>query len=89
MDALSQNGRHLNMKLLQAHVQYCITQLYTETVEDYVCRRSRLIFWDVALTLKVCPIIATWMQTYLDYDDQWRDNQIKHMVTVCHRFSTS
>lgn len=66
----------------KGEVVWAIRKEYARTVEDYLARRSRLLFMDAKAAIAAAPTVAKVMAKELGKDQAWIDQQIKEFTEV-------
>ncbi|MEO5907740.1 MAG: glycerol-3-phosphate dehydrogenase C-terminal domain-containing protein, partial [Ginsengibacter sp.] len=63
--------------ILAGQVVWAVRNEMARTVEDVLARRIRLLFMDASLASKLAPKVAEIMRKELNYDEVWKENQVK------------
>jgi glycerol-3-phosphate dehydrogenase len=62
---------------IEAEVVWAVRNEMARTVEDVLARRLRILFLDASAAMKAAPRVADLMSTELNYDEEWKSNQVK------------
>mmetsp|Transcript_35504 Transcript_35504/g.78763 ORF Transcript_35504/g.78763 Transcript_35504/m.78763 type:complete len:641 (+) Transcript_35504:292-2214(+) len=62
--------------ILEAEVVYCVQNEYCESVEDFLCRRTRLAFLDAPAALSATPRVAELMAEALSWSSERRNREL-------------
>ena len=63
--------------ILAGQVVWAVRNEMARTVEDFLARRTRLLFMDARLAYKLAPEVAEIMMKELGEDEVWKENQVK------------
>jgi glycerol-3-phosphate dehydrogenase len=63
--------------LLAGQVVWAVRNEMARTVEDFLARRTRLLFMDARLAYKLAPEVAGIMKEELNEDEVWKETQVK------------
>jgi glycerol-3-phosphate dehydrogenase len=83
IDGLIRNDNSLGEKLqpdlpyTKAEVIWAVRKEMARTIEDVLARRTRALFLDARVSVKMAPIVAKVMAKELGYDINWEKNQIQ------------
>ena len=72
-----------------AQVVWAIREEMAHTVEDFLARRTRVLFLNVDAALKMAPAVAKLMADELDQDEAWCDAQIEEFQVVAKHYQPS
>jgi glycerol-3-phosphate dehydrogenase len=61
--------------IIAAQVIWAVRNEMARTVEDFLARRTRVLFTDAKLAIKVAPKVAELMMKELKRDELWKENQ--------------
>ena len=67
---------------LQGEVIWAVKNEFARTVEDFLARRTRVLFLDAELAIKMAPKVAQLMATALEKDQDWEQQQIENFTTI-------
>lgn len=70
------NKLHQEYEITEGEVIWAIRKEMARTVEDFLARRTRLLFLDAETALAVAPKVAELMAEELDKNDEWITEQI-------------
>ncbi|WP_295186607.1 glycerol-3-phosphate dehydrogenase/oxidase [Sediminibacterium sp.] len=59
---------------------------YVRTVEDFLARRSRLLFLDARAAIKLAPSVATILQKELNWTNEERDAQLESFIQLAQQY---
>lgn len=59
---------------------------YVRTVEDFLARRSRLLFLDARAAIKLAPSVATILQKELNWTNEERDAQLQSFIQLAQQY---
>lgn len=66
-----------NHEYTEAEVVWAVRNEMARTVEDVLARRLRILFLDANAAIKAAPRVAELMSKELNYDEDWKSNQLK------------
>ena len=61
---------------IEAEVIWAVRNEMARTVEDILARRLRILFLDAHAAIRAAPRVAELMQMELNYDENWKNNQL-------------
>lgn len=61
---------------IEAEVIWAVRNEMARTIEDVLARRLRLLFLDANAAMKAAPRAAELMRTELNYNEEWKSNQL-------------
>jgi glycerol-3-phosphate dehydrogenase len=67
---------------LQGEVLWAVKNEFARTVEDFLARRTRVLFLDAELAIKMAPKVAQLMAAALEKDQQWEQQQIESFTAL-------
>tara|TARA_R110002050_G_scaffold204327_3_gene339766 strand:- start:2946 stop:4520 length:1575 start_codon:yes stop_codon:yes gene_type:complete len=67
---------HPDLPYTQAEVIWAIRHEMARTIEDVLARRTRALFLDARVSVKMAPKVAVLMANELGYSNDWKTNQI-------------
>ena len=67
---------------LQGEVIWAVKNEFARTVEDFLARRTRVLFLDAELAIKMAPKVAQLMATALEKDQDWEQQQIENFTAI-------
>ena len=59
---------------------------YVRTVEDFLARRSRLLFLDARAAIKLAPSVATILQKELNWSNEEREAQLQSFIQLAQQY---
>jgi glycerol-3-phosphate dehydrogenase len=59
---------------------------YVRTVEDFLARRSRLLFLDARAAIQLAPSVATILQKELNWSNEERDAQLQSFIQLAQQY---
>ncbi len=59
---------------------------YVRTVEDFLARRSRLLFLDARAAIKLAPSVATILQKELNWTNEEREAQLQSFIQLAQQY---
>lgn len=77
---------HDAFPILAAEVVWSVRQEMARTVEDFLARRTRVLFLDVAAALAMAPEVARLMAGELGKDADWQQQQVNAFVNTARHF---
>jgi len=63
--------------ILAGQVVWAVRNEMARTVEDFLARRTRLLFMDAKLAYKLAPEVAKIIMEELNEDEAWKENQVR------------
>jgi glycerol-3-phosphate dehydrogenase len=63
--------------IVAAQVLWAVRNEMARTVEDFLARRTRLLFMDAGLACRLAPKVAEIMMKELNRDEIWKESQVK------------
>jgi glycerol-3-phosphate dehydrogenase len=63
--------------IIAAQVIWAVRNEMARTVEDFLARRTRVLFTDAKLAIKLAPKVAELMMKELKRDELWKENQVQ------------
>lgn len=67
---------HPNYPIIKAQVIWAIEQEDAKNIEDFLARRTRLLFLDARASIQASEIVADIFKTELNKSETWKQNQI-------------
>ena len=67
---------HPNYSIIKAQIIFAIRNEKAKTVEDFLARRTRLLFLDAKASMESAPLVAEIMAIELQQNKDWIDRQI-------------
>jgi glycerol-3-phosphate dehydrogenase len=68
--------------ILKVQVVWAVRNEMARTVEDFLARRTRVLFTDAKLAIKLAPATAAIMQKELQQNEAWKQNQVKEFIEL-------
>jgi glycerol-3-phosphate dehydrogenase len=59
---------------------------YVRTVEDFLARRSRLLFLDARAAIQLAPSVATILQKELNWTNEEREAQLQSFIQLAQQY---
>lgn len=75
-----------NSEYLVGEIVWAIRKELARTVEDFLARRTRILFLDAKLGIKMAPKVAEIMAKELNKPSEWGDNQVKTFTNLAHGY---
>ncbi len=75
-DAILGEKLHPDLPYTKAEVVWAVRKEMARTPEDVLARRTRALFLDARVSVKMAPVVAEIMAKELGYDANWVENQI-------------
>jgi len=75
--------------LLEAEVAYCCRNEYCETIEDFIARRTRLVFLDTLATREALPWVAELMAREHGWSDARRRSELQKAESLLETFDST
>jgi glycerol-3-phosphate dehydrogenase len=67
---------HEDTKILVGQVVWAVRNEMARTVEDFLARRTRVLFTDAKLAITLAPAVADIMMEELSENQEWKENQV-------------
>ncbi len=71
-----------------AQVQWSVEKEMAKTVEDFLARRTRVLFIDVQEAVRMAPAVATIMASLLGRTEQWITDQVQAFNLIAENYRT-
>ncbi len=71
---------HPSYNIIKAQIIWAIQHEDAKTIEDFLARRTRLLFLDAKAAIKAAPIVAQIFKTELNLSDEWEINQLEEFT---------
>ena len=78
---------HPDYNHVEGEVIWAVRNEMARTIEDFLARRTRMLFLDVKASLEMAPKVAALMAEALDYDQNWQTEQIKEFEKLAEKYS--
>jgi glycerol-3-phosphate dehydrogenase len=85
-DEEADNSLHESFRMTKCDVEYAVQHEMARTVEDFLARRSRVLFLDARAAIEVAPKVAQLMAQHLGHDNLWIDSQIASFNTLAQSY---
>src|SRR5665213_545100 len=72
-----------------AQVIWAVRNEMARTVEDFLARRTRVLFFDSKLAISLAPKVASIMMKELQHDEAWEKNQVESFNKLAERYLLS
>lgn len=70
----------------EAHVIFAVREEMAMNVEDVLARRLRILFLNAKIAIELAPKVADLMARELNYDEQWKQNQINEFIKLAQHY---
>ncbi len=77
---------HPEYTYTEGEVIWAVRNEMARGVEDFLARRTRLLFLDVDASLTILPKVATLMAKELGYDKKWERQQVDHFKVLASNY---
>ncbi len=77
---------HPKVALCPADIKLAIDREFALTLEDVLARRSRILFLDAALALKIAPQVVKVMAGFLSKDADWQQNELNRFKGLAKKY---
>lgn len=78
--------RHITYAIREVDVVVAARISYVRTVEDFLARRSRLLFLDARAAIQLAPSVATILQKELNWTNEQREAQLKSFIQLAQQY---
>jgi glycerol-3-phosphate dehydrogenase len=72
--------------IISAQVIWAVRKEMAGTVEDFLARRTRVLFTDAKLAIKLAPKVADLMMEELEKDEKWKEKQIQSFTKLANGY---
>ncbi len=69
-----------------AQVIWAVRFEMARTIEDVLARRIRILFLDAKAAIEAAPIVAGIIAKELNYNEEWKANQLQGFITLAHGY---
>jgi len=73
---------HPKYSHVEGEVIWAVRNEMARNIEDFLARRTRLLFLDVVASLAIAPKVAHLMATELGYNEEWEAKEIQKFTTL-------
>ncbi len=80
------NLLHPNYTIRIGEIIWAVKNEKALTVEDFLARRTRLLFLDAKASIQAAPIVAKYMAKQLGHNSSWRKNQIQIFTELAQKY---
>ncbi len=80
------NKLHPNYFHVEGEVIWAVRNEMARGIEDFLARRTRLLFLDVRVSLKIAPKVAELMANELGYSNEWRHLELLNYSKLAHHY---
>lgn len=77
---------HDQFPYIKAEIHWAINEEMCVTIEDFLARRTRMLFLDARVSVEAAPIVAERMATLLGKDDSWIRQQIEEYTILAKNY---
>ncbi len=77
---------HPKFEIKAGEVIWCTRNEMARTVEDFLARRTRVLFLDAKASIKMAPTVARLMAKELKQNRAWINEQIELYTDVANRY---
>ena len=77
---------HQNFPYMKAEIVWAIREEMCLTIEDFLARRSRMLFLDAKASIEAAPVVAKMMASLLGHDDSWIKKQTDDYILVANNY---
>lgn len=77
---------HLEYKIKVGELIWSIRNEMTRTIDDFLARRTRLLFLDAKASIEIAPKVAEIMKNELKFDQEWVNNQINSYLLLARNY---
>ncbi len=76
---------HPDLDVCEGEVIWSVREELARTVEDFLARRSRMLFLNARAAIAAAPKVAALMADELGRDDAWQREQVAHVSELAHQ----
>ena len=80
---------HSDYSIIKGQVVWAIQHEDTKTIEDFLARRSRLLFLDAKASIECAEGIAEIFKQELNLSDEWKQEEILRFTKVANQYLLS
>jgi len=77
---------HQTFPYVKAEIIWALKEEMCLTIEDFLARRSRMLFLDARASVEAAPVVAKLMASAFDYHQEWMDRQIVEFKMVANNY---
>ena len=70
------------LQISKVQLIWAVREEMARNVEDFLARRTRVLFLDARESIKICETVAQMMADELDFNDNWVKNQVKEFTKL-------
>ena len=80
---------HPNHSIIKGQVIWAIQHEDAKTIEDFLARRSRLLFLDAKASIECAESVAEIFKNELNLSDEWKQKEILRFTTLARQYLIS
>jgi len=80
------NKLHPNYNHVEGEVIWAVKNEMTRSIEDFLARRTRLLFLDVDAALQIAEKVAHLIATELNYDNDWINKEVLQFTELTKKY---
>jgi glycerol-3-phosphate dehydrogenase len=77
---------HPAFDYVKAEVAWAIEEEMCMTIEDFLARRSRMLFLDAVASMEAAPVVATWMANIMQKNSDWIKQQVDDYILIANNY---
>jgi len=77
---------HPNHPIIKAQVVWAILHEDAKTIEDFLARRTRLLFLDARASIEAAPVVAEIFKQELNLTEAWKSEQIASFTQLAEQY---
>ncbi len=80
---------HPAFDYVKAEIEWAIQEEMCITIEDFLARRSRMLFLDAAASIEIAPVVAKLMADIMHQDQKWIKQQVDDYILIANNYLPS